>query len=123
MVNERATRAVRLGMARHFIRSTAVTPRSGRRIEALFARPPHAIRYSEVHLALSLLAFECRIHAFAPAHNDESSVHMSRRNGDRARFHKDRKRKLLHRQRIQDFVKARRVEPVKSVDAGDGAKS
>jgi hypothetical protein len=48
---------------------------------------------------------------------------MSRRNGDRARFHKDRKRKLLHRQRIKDFVKARRVDPVKSVDAGDGAKS
>jgi hypothetical protein len=48
---------------------------------------------------------------------------MSRRNGDRARFHKDRKRKLLHRQRIKDFVKARRTEPVKSVDAGDGAKS
>ena len=79
--------------------------------------------YSEVHLALSLPAFECRTHAFAPAHNDESSVHMSRRNGDRARFHKDRKRKLLHRQRIKDFVKARRVEPVKSVDAADGAKS
>jgi hypothetical protein len=26
---------------------------------------------------------------------------MSRRNGDRARFQKDRKRKLRHRQRIQ----------------------
>jgi hypothetical protein len=26
---------------------------------------------------------------------------MSARNGDRARFQKDRKRKLLHRQRIQ----------------------
>jgi hypothetical protein len=26
---------------------------------------------------------------------------MSARNGDRARFHKDRKRKLRHRQRIQ----------------------
>lgn len=30
---------------------------------------------------------------------------MSRRNGDRARFQKDRKRKLLHRQRVQAFVK------------------
>jgi hypothetical protein len=27
--------------------------------------------------------------------------HMSALNGDRARFHKDRKRKLQHRQRIQ----------------------
>jgi hypothetical protein len=26
---------------------------------------------------------------------------MSQRNGDRARFHKDRKRKLRHRQRIE----------------------
>ena len=31
---------------------------------------------------------------------------MSRRNGDRARFQKDRKRKMLHRQRVQAFVKA-----------------
>jgi len=29
---------------------------------------------------------------------------MSARNGDRARFHKDRKRKLLHRQRVQTLV-------------------
>ena len=48
---------------------------------------------------------------------------MSRRNGDRARFHKDRKRKLLHRQRIKEFVKTSRPEAVKAVDAVDGAKS
>ena len=29
---------------------------------------------------------------------------MSERNGDRARFHKDRKRKLDHRQRIQALM-------------------
>lgn len=29
---------------------------------------------------------------------------MSARNGDRARFNKDRKRKLLHRRRIQALV-------------------
>jgi transcriptional regulator GlxA family with amidase domain len=31
-------------------------------------------------------------------------VVMSARNGDRARFHKDRKRKLHHRQRVQALV-------------------
>jgi hypothetical protein len=31
----------------------------------------------------------------------ENGGEMSQRNGDRARFHKDRKRKLLHRQRIR----------------------
>jgi hypothetical protein len=30
---------------------------------------------------------------------------MSRRNGDRARFQKERKRKMLRRQRVQDFIK------------------
>jgi len=30
---------------------------------------------------------------------------MSERNGDRARFQKDRKRKLRHRQRIREFVR------------------
>jgi len=33
---------------------------------------------------------------------------MSARNGDRARFHKDRKRKLHHRQRVQALVKGQR---------------
>ncbi len=33
---------------------------------------------------------------------------MSERNGDRARFHKDRKRKLHHRQRIQGLMTALR---------------
>jgi len=33
---------------------------------------------------------------------------MSARNGDRARFHKDRKRKLQHRQRIHALVAGQR---------------
>jgi hypothetical protein len=35
---------------------------------------------------------------------------MSRRNGDRARFQKDRKRKLRHRQRIQALVQSRAAQ-------------
>ncbi len=31
---------------------------------------------------------------------------MSRRNGDRARFQKDRKRKMLRRQKIQELTKS-----------------
>jgi hypothetical protein len=31
---------------------------------------------------------------------------MSRRNGDRARFQKERKRKMLRRQRVQEFITA-----------------
>ena len=31
---------------------------------------------------------------------------MSRRNGDRARFHKEQKRKVRHRQRLQELLKA-----------------
>ena len=31
---------------------------------------------------------------------------MSKRNGDRARFQKERKRKMLRRQRIQELLKA-----------------
>jgi hypothetical protein len=31
---------------------------------------------------------------------------MSRRNGDRARFQKERKRKMLRRQRVQEFINA-----------------
>jgi hypothetical protein len=34
---------------------------------------------------------------------------MSARNGDRARFQKDRKRKLIHRQRIQALVAGTRA--------------
>jgi hypothetical protein len=44
---------------------------------------------------------------------------MSERNGDRARFQKDRKRKLRRRERIQELVKAidvRRQTPVGPVD-------
>ena len=40
---------------------------------------------------------------------------MSRRNGDRARFHKDRKRKMLRRQRIPEFVETLRPQPAAAV--------
>jgi hypothetical protein len=44
---------------------------------------------------------------------------MSERNGDRARYHKDRKRKLHRRQRIQAFIAAlrRRADEKASTDA------
>ena len=44
---------------------------------------------------------------------------MSERNGDRARYHKDRKRKLHRRQRIQAFIVAlrRRADEKASTDA------
>lgn len=41
---------------------------------------------------------------------------MSRRNGDRARFQKERKRKMLRRQRLQAFIKAGEVS-AKPTDA------
>ena len=37
---------------------------------------------------------------------------MSERNGDRARFQKDRKRKLRRRQRIHELIKALRTRPL-----------
>lgn len=36
---------------------------------------------------------------------------MSERNGDRARFQKNRKRKLRHRQRVRTLVVAGHAEP------------
>ena len=42
---------------------------------------------------------------------------MSERNGDRARFHKDHKRKVRRRQRLQRFVRALRAGTSGSVDA------
>jgi hypothetical protein len=42
---------------------------------------------------------------------------MSRRNGDRARFQKDRKRKLLHRQRVQALLQRSRTTPAEGVTA------
>jgi len=44
---------------------------------------------------------------------------MSRRNGDRARFQKDRKRKMLRRQRIQELAKTLRPESAKTVEHDD----
>jgi hypothetical protein len=46
---------------------------------------------------------------------------MSRRNGDRARFQKERKRKMLRRQRVQEFLKAGSPESLKSADAPKAA--
>jgi hypothetical protein len=46
---------------------------------------------------------------------------MSARNGDRARFQKNRKRKLRHRQRIQEFIKTLRAQPVPPSDQDDKA--
>lgn len=48
---------------------------------------------------------------------------MSRRNGDRARFQKERKRKMLRRQRVQAFIKTGRPEAVKAGDAPGAVKS
>jgi hypothetical protein len=42
---------------------------------------------------------------------------MSRRNGDRARFQKDRKRKMLRRQRTQELVKTLRPQPATVVES------
>jgi len=47
---------------------------------------------------------------------------MSRRNGDRARFQKDRKRKLRHRERIQKLSKAIKARAAAPADpSGTGA--
>ena len=46
---------------------------------------------------------------------------MSERNGDRARFQKDRKRKLRRRQRVQQLVKTLRARTLESVDTRNSA--
>ena len=46
---------------------------------------------------------------------------MSRRNGDRARFQKERKRKMLRRQRLQEFIKAGAAGTDKTADAPKAA--
>jgi hypothetical protein len=43
---------------------------------------------------------------------------MSARNGDRARFQKDRKRKLRHRQRVQEYLKVLRAQPLAPIVSG-----
>jgi hypothetical protein len=50
---------------------------------------------------------------------------MSRRNGDRARFQKERKRKMLRRQRLQSLIAERAAapKPAESQDATDAAKA
>jgi hypothetical protein len=48
---------------------------------------------------------------------------MSRRNGDRARFQKERKRKMLRRQRLQEFIKAGRPAAPKAAEAPEAAKA
>jgi len=46
---------------------------------------------------------------------------VSRRNGDRARFHKDLKRKRLHRQRIQALMAARRKKAAEGATSRDAS--
>jgi len=53
------------------------------------------------------------------AREREPEASMSERNGDRARFQKDRKRKLRHRQRIQEFIKSRRAQPPTATGQAD----
>lgn len=48
---------------------------------------------------------------------------MSRRNGDRARFQKERKRKMLRRQRVQSLINAGRLAAAKPAEAPDAAKA
>jgi hypothetical protein len=48
---------------------------------------------------------------------------MSRRNGDRARFQKERKRKMLRRQRLQKLFKGGRSESTQPADAPDAVKA
>ena len=48
---------------------------------------------------------------------------MSRRNGDRARFQKERKRKMLRRQRTQELMKVARPEASKPADAAPATKA
>jgi hypothetical protein len=48
---------------------------------------------------------------------------MSRRNGDRARFQKERKRKMLRRQRVQTLIKAGRSDASKPAEAPDAPKA
>jgi hypothetical protein len=45
---------------------------------------------------------------------------MSRRNGDRARFQKDRKRKMLRRQRIQALMKTLKPPAVAAAVPANG---
>jgi hypothetical protein len=48
---------------------------------------------------------------------------MSRRNGDRARFQKERKRKMLRRQRVQEFLKDAKPEDAKATGTKSAAKA
>jgi len=66
------------------------------------ARDSHATHDS---VTLSLVAID------GSALEREPEASMSERNGDRARFQKNRKRRLRHRQRIQEFVKSLRAQP------------
>ncbi len=48
---------------------------------------------------------------------------MSRRNGDRARFQKERKRKMLRRQRVQEFIKGTKPEAAETAAAKPASKA
>jgi hypothetical protein len=47
---------------------------------------------------------------------------MSRRNGDRARFQKERKRKMLRRQRIQALLAATRPPATTAAEPADAGQ-
>jgi hypothetical protein len=48
---------------------------------------------------------------------------MSRRNGDRARFQKERKRKMLRRQRVQSLINAGRATASKAPEPSDAPEA
>ena len=48
---------------------------------------------------------------------------MSRRNGDRARFQKERKRKMLRRQRLQSLINAGRAAAAKAPESSDAPEA
>src|SRR4051812_17572052 len=74
------------------------------------------IKYSEARLRSESACAPVWPHAFATAH-ETKAVCMSRRNGDRARFQKERKRKMLRRQRVQEFLKAEQPDAAKPAAA------
>ena len=48
---------------------------------------------------------------------------MSRRNGDRTQFQKERKRKMLRRQRVQEFIKGSKPEAAQAAGSKTAAKA
>jgi hypothetical protein len=74
--------------------------------------PPPTV--AEVIYAVDQKAWPCGIDTM-----DGEEARMSRRNGDRARFQKERKRRMLRRQRIQELIKSIRPQPLAVVEPAD----